>query len=359
MPWNVDPEQLLKQFFSLAYFLVLFGRRSRPAIFVSERQKSIMALEDTIHVWRRCHGCRAAPIYGECYHCASCYPGPDTDLCASCYELYLHGRLTHPPPSSHHAVVAPHRFAPAMGDKEESYIPWLDIPDRNDRSPSPHDGFLLRLEFCFRSEVSFGAYGFAVQTPRCRFILTALHVMGEVIAKCGIDATAGNHAYDGSELPRVIRCVNLYDVLKEKWMLHPLGTACPMLVLPDARIDVPEPISIRDIAAFSINKTSRVRPARLAQQAPRRGETVWLAARFSDTARTRQATVVEQTEHSYIFRYLDSSRGIPFTSGSPVLNSSGEVVGINIGEGRFKGRSFGHAHQVDSIRRHLRNWLSG
>ncbi len=317
-----------------------------------------MASENTIHLWRRCHGCGAAPIHGECYHCASCYPGPDTDLCASCYALYLRGQLTHPAPSLQTPVVGQHRFAPVPGDREEGYIPWLDIPDRNESSPIPHDGLLLRLEFCFRSDVSFGAYGFAVQTPRSALILTALHVMGEVIAKCGIDATSTNHAYDGRALSQAIHRVNLYNVLKEKWMLHPLGTAGPMLVLPDARIGDPEPISIRDIAAFSTNNTSRVRPARLAGQAPRRGETVWLAARFSDTARTRQATVVEQTEHSYIFRYLDTSRGIPYTSGAPVLNSSGEVVGINIGEGRFKGRCFGHAHQIDSIRRHLRSHLS-
>lgn len=316
-----------------------------------------MTSENTVHLWRHCHGCGAAPVYGACYHCESCYPGPDNDLCASCYELYRHGRLSHPPPSSHSSAVGHHRFAPATGDREESYIPWLNIPDRNESSPIPQDGFLLRLEFCFRSEVSFGAYGFAAQAGCRTLILTALHVMGEVIAKCGIDATARNGDYDGRELPRVVRRVNLYNVLEKRWMLHPLGTAGPMLILPDARIDDPEPLSIRDIAAFWADHAIHARPARLAEQAPGRGETVWLAARFSDTARTRRATVVEQTEHSYIFRYVDSSPGIAFSSGAPVLDSNGHVVGIYVGEGRFKGRCFGHAHQIASIRRHLRGHL--
>ena len=39
--------------------------------------------------------------------------------------------------------------------------------------------------------------------------------------------------------------------------------------------------------------------------------------------------------------------------GLTLLDKNGEVVGINVGAGRFKGERFGHANHVENIRRHL------
>jgi S1-C subfamily serine protease len=42
-----------------------------------------------------------------------------------------------------------------------------------------------------------------------------------------------------------------------------------------------------------------------------------------------------------------------YSSGAPILDEDGCVVGINTGLGRFEGREFGHANPVSSIRAHL------
>ena len=55
-----------------------------------------------------------------------------------------------------------------------------------------------------------------------------------------------------------------------------------------------------------------------------------------------------------MFRYRDASDHPRFTSGAPLLNAAGEVVGINVGKGEIRGHTVGHANHVASLRRHLR-----
>jgi len=180
--------------------------------------------------------------------------------------------------------------------------------------------------------------------------------MDSLIQERGIDASANNHSYSGYELPRVVTGVNLYDVFASNWMAAPLGRALSMLPLPNARIKDEEPFSQRDIAAFVVDHAARVSPAPLADRLPGVGEPIWLVVKPEGGPRQRTiaATVVEQTEATFIFRYLDDTAAMPrFTSGAPLVNRAGEVVAINVGFGTLDGRSFGHGNHVDSIRRHL------
>jgi len=80
---------------------------------------------------------------------------------------------------------------------------------------------------------------------------------------------------------------------------------------------------------------------------------VWLAAAMPDGSRTRRGVCVEKTDRTFIFRY-DETKEIPkHSSGAPILDRHGEVVGINTGLGRFGDHEFGHANPVSSIRAHL------
>src|SRR5690606_5235616 len=134
--------------------------------------------------------------------------------------------------------------------------------------------------------------------------VTALHVLDELMKRCGVDASVRNDDYTGEELPEIIDAVNLYDVMQEKWMFHDLGSCGEMLVLREARIKERAPTAWRDISAFRMEDDSpRVRPARLATECPQRGDPVWLAARVSHARRTIRATVVDKTERSFVFRY--------------------------------------------------------
>jgi hypothetical protein len=68
-----------------------------------------------------------------------------------------------------------------------------------------------------------------------------------------------------------------------------------------------------------------------------------------------KAVVVEATDRSMVFKFENPEEELKYTSGSPYVNKDGEVVGISVGGGVFKGQKLGHANHVGNIRRHLEN----
>ncbi len=307
-----------------------------------------------IHVWNTCHHCGQAPIRGPRYHCETCRLGPESDLCAACYAGYSRGRVSHPAGDDPFRT-ARHHFVVVAGASADRHLSWLEPSVPRVEPPKVNAGCLVRPEFFHRNASSFGAYACIVQVGPRILALTALHVLDEVARKNGLDTTVENTTYTGEELPRVITQVNLYDALQEKWAFHCLGTAGPMLVLPNARSNVEEPLGYRDIAAFVVREDANVRELRLAAAAPEIGEPVWLAARFAGDARLRAAVVVDKTELSFVFRFADRLRGPKYTSGAPILNVDGEVAGINVGAGCLQEQPLGHAIHAESIHAHLRD----
>jgi hypothetical protein len=311
-----------------------------------------MSREKLIHIWSRCHHCGQAPIEGPRYHCETCRVGPETDLCISCYALYSKGRVPHPSASDPFRAVR-HNFVAIEGAPLDSHVGWLAPPMPNVRPPKLTVGSIVRPEFFYRTASSFGAYASVVAAGSQALAITGLHVLDEVAKKCGVDTTTENTAYTGEELPRVITRLNLYDALEEKWVFHCLGAADAMLVLPNARSNVEEPLAYRDIAAFVVRNDARVKRMVLARAAPEVGAPVWLAARFGCGPELREAVVVEKTAESFVFRFSDRSQGSKYTSGAPILNADGEAVAINIGAGCLEGHRLGHAIHAESIHSHL------
>ncbi len=319
-----------------------------------------MKTTENIHIWQRCHGCGSKPIVGPRFHCENCPDGPDNDLCGPCYAQYHNGSISHPPKDNYHSQPpkGAHRFTQWEGNPDHQYESWLLGEPPSVPSPEVPDGFLIRPEFCAGYDSCFAGYGFAVTTPRGPLVLTALHTMDELIKLKGIDTRNENSQYTGREIPAFITRVHLYDVLKEKWMLHSLGEAEEMVVLPEARTHHEEPYSQQDIAAFRARTNDFLKPCRLAPQTPGWGEPVWLAANLPGQRRTLEAMVVEKTDRCFVFRFEQGEEGPKYSSGAPILNRAGEVVGINVGEGCYRDRLFGHANHVESIRRHLASELN-
>lgn len=321
-----------------------------------------MSAEPTelLHVWSHCHGCGAAPIRGYRFECQTCPDGPDNALCERCHSEYTDGRVQHPKPGSFAEVAVSnrqqrHTFIRFKGIPRSQCSHWAEARCALEPAPRIPDRFVLRPEFCTGRQSFIGSYCFVVAGSPA-LILTCLHVLGGLIQQKGIDASSRNDAYSGHELPAVVTGVNLYDVYAANWMLAPLGRAASMLSLPNARIKEEEPLSDRDIAAFVIDGEPRLSPVRLAERVPGVGEPIWLAVKpdGAGTKRTFAAVVAEHSERTFIYRYLDDTTAMPrFTSGAPLVNRAGEVVGINVGYGRLDDVHLGHAHHVASIRRHL------
>lgn len=315
--------------------------------------------EEMAHIWHHCHNCQAAPIVGKRYHCETCPAGPDNDLCEKCYDRLQKGEIKHPAEESLGAAIGAqdHEFTIHEGKPGHWYEPWLQVPHPDIPDPKLPHPFVVRPIFCSGIDSAMAGYAFVVnsQGDHSPVLLTALHVMDEMIKKKGIDCTDKNKNYTGKELPAVITEVNIYDVFADNWMMAPLGSASPMLVLPDARTDDEEPYSDRDIAAFWVKDPEGMQPASLAQQVPSVGDPIWLAARSNEDPGKNlfKAVVVEITDRSMVFKYESPGEKPKYTSGAPMVNKNGEVVGIIVGGGEFNDQKLGHANHVGNIRRHL------
>ena len=313
---------------------------------------------ELIHIWYRCHSCGMQPIVGQRFECQTCPSGPDNDLCEKCHQAFQRGTVKHPKPGGHAAnfPTTVHQFRVFEGAPSHQYLPWLAVPQPEAIAPVVPDRFVVRPEFCCGLDSYFGSYAFVVESQAGPpLVLTALHVMDELIKSKRIDCTSNNASYNGQELPRLVTKVKLYDVFAPQWPLAELGSASSMLSLPDARVGDEEPYSQRDIAAFRVDPAANVSPARLAEKPPQVGKPVWLAFNASKGAKSRtvQAVVVERTGRTLVFRYALATTETTHSSGAPLLNSGGEVVGICVGGGFLNGQRLGHANHVTSIRRHL------
>src|SRR5205814_6089392 len=117
----------------------------------------------------------------------------------------------------------------------------------------------------------------ALAEPHSRpIMLTALHVLDELIKEKRIDCTVGNSSYTGRELQQMMSAVNLYDAFSEQWYFSQLGTANRMLVLPNARLGEAEPFSQKDVAAFHVDLPASLKPRILAARPAAVGDPVWL-----------------------------------------------------------------------------------
>lgn len=107
-----------------------------------------------------------------------------------------------------------------------------------------------------------------------------------------------------------------------------------MLVLPTAGHSTTPGDWSTDVAAFHAPASVAPRALRLAANRVFVSESSLLAYEFDDLTLQIRAT-----------------------SGAPVVNARGEVVGLNVAGGLVEGRMVGHAHPVESVSAHLQRGL--
>jgi Trypsin-like peptidase domain len=111
----------------------------------------------------------------------------------------------------------------------------------------------------------------------------------------------------------------------------------------------------RDVAAFPATEQSK--RLSFARRDPHRGARVWLVGQSRGGASAGQlihgARVVQIDSGWLYFEYDDETSVLNGTSGAPVLNEAGEVVGINAGASQEDGSLIGFAVGVEAARRVL------
>ncbi|RZL84115.1 MAG: serine protease [Sphingomonas sp.] len=109
------------------------------------------------------------------------------------------------------------------------------------------------------------------------------------------------------------------------------------VAVPDAHAMSPDDQSgaINDVAVFrSSSENSSAVYLALSTTPPKEGDTVWLIAEVrGSNSPLHAAHVVGFQNGALVFAYDDSKLDLQATSGAPIVNAKGEVVGLNLGGG--------------------------
>ena len=118
----------------------------------------------------------------------------------------------------------------------------------------------------------------------------------------------------------------------------------------------------KDLALFVVASPANAKNFKLAATMPKIGDHVWVYARLRGTneAKLFSAIVSEITSARLRYIFDDPSFNIAGTSGSPVLDQKGEVVGMNLGGGTTddKKRVYGAANPASSISQEIATVLT-
>jgi hypothetical protein len=154
-----------------------------------------------------------------------------------------------------------------------------------------------------------------------KIILTALHVFGP--------AGGLKSQIKSEELPKFIKSASFSDVFDES----PLKIITKPLGLIGAKVDGVN--ANRDAAAFEVVGETALPFMTLSPKKPEIGDTVWLVSSLISGAprsqKLHEATVVFSSDDFLKFKYKSSNIKLTATSGSPIINSAGQVVGLNVG----------------------------
>ncbi len=230
-------------------------------------------------------------------------------------------------------------------DRNEPFTTGGGSPSSNQSPPQPPAGSLFRPTF----ETTLGtieagtAFEISLTNASRPILLTAIHLLGP-------DGGAP-HKVPAVEVPQVVKSLELKDCFDASLDFPKPGS--PIVISEAAAYD--DKSKAGDILAFWAPKGDQIHPFVLAMTVPVKGRRVWLAAAVLEgappTQKLHAATVTGIDRDGYlIYRFDNSKLVLQATSGAPVLNSSGEVVAINIGGGKERFTLFGFGNPVSRFR---------
>lgn len=215
--------------------------------------------------------------------------------------------------------------------------------------PPVVDGFVLRPVFHTSSGDVLAGTAFGLDVGGRYVVVTAYHLFGP---NGGLPSLV-----PPGEIPAFVPSATVVDA----WTGARVGDTHAALAIPDARpmgdsaaydlalfpMDRPSPVD-----ALSISGKTTLRPAILAPAPPRTGDPVWVAAPLvggaPDAPRVLPAQVVEVNADWVFYRFERADVDLTATSGAPVLDGSGRVVGVHLGGGKVGNELIGSANPLSA-----------
>jgi len=107
----------------------------------------------------------------------------------------------------------------------------------------------------------------------------------------------------------------------------------------------------KDVALFVV-QADKLSTLHFSDRVPNVGDTVYLFARLRSETEPKlfRATIAEASDNWLMYTFADTGIDLHGTSGAPVLDEKGDVVGMNVGGGEQNGHVNGIANPTKSIR---------
>lgn len=171
---------------------------------------------------------------------------------------------------------------------------------------------------------------FVLDGPR-PLLVTAQHLFGEM---GGLDEEI--RWQDMPTRATAVRCRQLQG--GNRWVA---GAALP---IPGAHpVSATSTAEYRDIAAFPLTGANAALPRlTLADREPADGSRIWLVARIrggDPAALLHRATVVGHEQGAIVYAFDDKRIDLQATSGAPIVDADGRLVGINLASTTEEGSS--------------------
>lgn len=210
--------------------------------------------------------------------------------------------------------------------------------------PKVPDNVLMKPTFLLANQSWSGGTAFLVQAPdkRGALLVTCHHLFGP--------ATGRDEQMSGEQIRTEVRAAIGLSMQDTKTVI----VADRYVAFKGARGQDGEGAE-KDLAAFAVKADQPPTTLEFAEDAPRIGQLVYMFARLRSEAAPRllQATITQVEPNWLLYTFKERTIDLAGTSGAPILNEAGKVIGMNVGGNDQNGEVIGAANPATRMKENL------
>lgn len=197
-------------------------------------------------------------------------------------------------------------------------------------------GFLLRPEFRLAgAKVPAGGLAFAIEADGERYALTAFQLLGP---------PSGVTQATPAQVKQGLDQVALSDLGSGMWLVNsgaPLVTSLEVVGQTASKDVLVLPLATpKDkMSGFTTGNRTTLKPGALASEGPKKGDPIWMVAPLPnspDAGFLHLGTIADLNGDFLFYDVSNNELDLAGTSGAPLVNAEGKVVGMQVGVIRFE-----------------------
>jgi hypothetical protein len=218
-----------------------------------------------------------------------------------------------------------------------SLVPALAAEPSTPATPEVSlDGFVLRPTFEIGDKKSpAGGMAFVVDHDSHRFAISAYQLLG---------APSGIATVPAAKVSTSVKKIALSELATQMWLANtnaPLVIAAEVVGQTAAKDVIVAPIEVSKdrTAALSMGDRATLHPGALAAEDPKKGDPIWLVSPLANAAEAgfiHAGTIAEINDNFIFYDVANRDLDLAGTSGAPLVDASGNVVGMQVGVIRFE-----------------------